>query len=377
VSLDTVLRSRELVLLIQNGDSPPLTVSAVRVKRRPVYLTFLARQAGAFHLLSGNTQCAAPHYDLAALGLNLSSVPVSAISLPPSAVNPDFHAPEVLPGIELHGAPIEVKAWKYRKEVKHSGGNAGQFELDLDVLAHSQSGFADLRLLLGSNQVPYLIQHTSIRRTLLPEVVSTNDSKNPKLSRWIVKLPQSGLPITRLSCVAQTLLFERSLSLYEELADERGDTYLHALGTATWVQTPEGRTREFALTLAGSPQSDTLILETENGDNSPLELNQFKVFYPASRILFKAPPDAELYLYYGNPEVSAPSYDLSLVANQLLAADKQTASLSAEEQLKKSFWHDQQAPAKGGMIFWGVLAVVVVGLLLIIARLLPKAPPTG
>ena len=53
----------------------------------------------------------------------------------------------------------------------------------------------------GSNQVPYIIQRTSISRSLTPAVTATNDAKNPKLSRWIIQLPQAGLPLTRLTCV--------------------------------------------------------------------------------------------------------------------------------------------------------------------------------
>src|ERR1035438_6367585 len=77
VPLETQVRSHELVLLIKNGDSPPLPVSAVRVERRPVYLVFLARSAGTFHLLTGNKLCAAARYDLAALGANLKTTAVT------------------------------------------------------------------------------------------------------------------------------------------------------------------------------------------------------------------------------------------------------------------------------------------------------------
>jgi hypothetical protein len=375
VPMEELLRSRELVLLIKNGDSPPLSVSAVRVHRRPVYLVFLARQTGTYHLLTGNVNCDAPRYDLAGLNMNLQSVAVAAIQLPPPADNPDFHAPEVLPGLELTGTPLDVSGWKFRKPVKMSGGYAQQIELDLDVLAHAQPGFADLRLLHGSNQVPYIIQRTSISRVLTPAVTSTNDAKDLRLSRWIIKLPQSGLPITRLACVAQTPLFERSLSLYEELTDDRGDTYRRPLGGATWSQTPDRPSKQFSVALDGAPQSDTLFLETENGDNPPLKLEKFTVVYPVTRILFKAKPDDELFLYYGNSQVSPPSYDLSLVASQLLAADKKIASLGSWEQLKKSSWFENQRPGSGGVIFWGVLAVVVVVLLVIITRLLPQSSP--
>jgi hypothetical protein len=373
VPLENLVRSRELFLLIRNGDSPPLPISAVRVERRPVYLVFLAPQPGTYHLLTGNARRAAPRYDLAALGMNLKGVAVAPIKIPPPTNNPNFRAPEVLPGLELSGAALDVSEWEFRKSVQMSSGGAQQIELDLDVLAHAQPGFADLRVLHGSNQVPFIIQRTSISRLLIPTVAATNDAKNLKLSRWIIKLSQSGLPLTRLTCVAQTPLFERSMSFYEELADERGDKYRHELGSASWMQTPEHNSKEFVLNFDSVPQGDTLFLETENGDNPPIELGKFTVFYPATRVLFKAKPDDELFLYYGNPHASSPSYDLNLVAGQLLAADKKTASLSPEEQLKKSSWRENEVPGKGGIVFWGILATVVVVLLTVISRLLPKA----
>jgi hypothetical protein len=141
------------------------------------------------------------------------------------------------------------------------------------------------------------------------------------------------------------------------------------------VQKPDRKSREFFLTLDSPPQSDTLFLETHNGDNPPIALEKFQFFYPATRILFKAGSDDELFLYYGNPRVASPSYDLSLVAGQLLSADKAIASPGTEQQLLKSSWRDHEIPGQGGVVFWGILALVVVVLLVIISRLLPKSPP--
>ena len=376
VPLDSLVSSRELFVLIKNGSSPPLPISAVHVERRRVYLVFLARQPGAYHLLTGNAQCDAPQYDLAALGMNLKDVAVSTVRISPPSHNPDFRAAEVLPGLEVTGAALDVSDWKFRKPVKISNdGGAQQIEPDLEVLAHARPGFEDLRVLDGSNQVPYVVQRTSISRALTPTVTQTKDAKDPKLSRWIIKLPQSGLPIARLTCVTRTPLFERSLSLYEELTDERGDKYRRVLGGATWTQTPERQSKEFTLALDGPVQSDTLFLETDNGDNPAIELEKFTVFYPATRILLKAKQGDELFLYYGNPQVAPPSYDLSLVAEQLLTAEKNGASLLAEEQLKGSSWYKDQIPSQGGVLLWGILALVVVVLLFIISRLLPNTQP--
>jgi hypothetical protein len=375
VPLDRQIRSRELYLFIKNGDSAPLPVDEVRVERRPVYLIFLARQEGTFHLLTGNSRCEAPRYDLAALRINFKNVAPAPVEIPAPANNPEARAPEVLPGIELTSAALDVSPWRFRKPVKLSGEGVQQVELDLDVLAHAQANFADLRLMRGSNQVPFLIERTSISRALTPVVTATNEAKAPKVSRWQIQLPRAGLPLTRLACVARTPLFERSVSLYEEAVDERGAAYRRALGGASWQQTPDRKSKEFPLTLESAPQSATLYLETGNGDNPPVELAQFQVFYAATRVLCKGEAGGNVLLYYGNPRAQSPHYDLSLVAGQLLAAERHVASLSSEEQLGKSGRGENPAAGSGSLAFWGILAAVVAALLLIISRLLPKSPP--
>ena len=375
VPLDSLVRSHELLLFIHNQDSPPLPIAAVRDERRPVYLVFLARQAGTYHLLTGNGHCAAPSYDLAALSMNLKAVAVAPVKLPPPVNNPDYRPAEVLPGIEQTGAALDVTAWKYRKPVNISHAGAQQLELDLDVLGHAQPDLRDLRLLHGSNQVPYIVERTSISRSLTPVVTATNDTKDLTLSRWVMKMPQANLPVTRLSCLTRTTLFQRDVTLYEVLTDEQGEKYRHNLSSASWIQKPDRKSREFFLNFDNSPQSDTLFLETHNGDNPPIELENFQLFYPVTRVLFKAASGDEIFLYYGNPRVDSPRYDLSLVAGQLLAADKAPAVLAAEQQLRKSSWREHEIPGTGGVVFWGILALVVVVLLFIISRLLPKSPP--
>jgi hypothetical protein len=371
--LETRVPARELVLLIRNEDSPPLPISAVRIERRPVYLVFLARQTGTLHLLTGNKSCPAPRYDLSALDASLKDAAVQPLEITSLAQNPDYRAAEALAGLEVAGAILDVSAWKFRKPIQLARDGAQQVELDLDVLEHADSDFADVRVLSGSNQVPYIVQRTSISRTLVTSVTATNDAKNPKLSRWLIKLPKSNLPLTRLVCSAKTPLFQRSMSLSEQLYDERGDIYRRPLASAVWTQTPERKSTEFSLTLDRPPRSDNLILETENGDNLPIELDKVTVIYPATRLLFKAKAGNRLLLYYANPRVPPPSYDLNLVSRELLSADKAPASLGTEEQLLKASWAEKGTPGTGGVIFWGVLALVVIGLLLIISRLLPKS----
>src|SRR5205823_2794549 len=68
VPIEKQIYGRELVLLIDNGDSPPLLISEVRADRRMTRLLFFAPAAGSYSLLSGNSQCDPPRYDLSQLG---------------------------------------------------------------------------------------------------------------------------------------------------------------------------------------------------------------------------------------------------------------------------------------------------------------------
>jgi hypothetical protein len=323
-------------------------------------------------LLTGNPLARAPRYDLARLNLDFNLITNAAVTLPPLADKPDFRAPEALPGLDPGGAPLDLSAWKYHQWLNLAGGGALHLELTPAVLAHAQPGLADLRILRGTNQIPYIVQHTSLGRALIPAMTATNDVRNRTVTRWILQLPYPGLPLTRLACAARTPLFERSLTLYEELMDERGDTRRHPLGGGTWRQTPEHPVPEFSLTLDGAPQGGALFLETDNGDNPPLELEHLSVYYPVTRLLFKARTNDTLQLCYGNPQAAAPGYDLRLVAGQLLAADKSTATLAGEELLQKTVVREHPHPGTGGVVFWGMLALVVAGLLAVIASLLPK-----
>jgi hypothetical protein len=375
VPLRGQIRSRQLLLFVNNGDSPPLNITAVRVKRRPVQLLFLARQAGACTLLTGNSHCSAPAYDLSALEVNTKTIPVSAVPLPPPVDNPGYQAPEVLPGITDNGAALDVSAWAFRKPVKIVRAGAQQLELDLDALAHAQSGLQDLRLLHDARQIPFIVEHTSITRSIEVSATATNSEKHSGLTQWTIQLPEAGLPVTQLACTAQTTLFHREMTLYEELEDERGTKYRQPVAQESWMQTPDHTNREFVLQIDGPLHGDQIFLETHNGDNPPIDLQNFRLFYSASRILFKATTNEPVFLYYGNARVQPPQYDLNLVGDQLVMADKAVASLSAEERLQASAALDHRPSGKGTLALWSVLGLVVVVLLWLIARLLPKSPP--
>ena len=163
-------------VLIKNGNSPPLPISAVRVERRPVYLVFLARRPGIYHLLTGNAQCDAPQYDLAALGHEserrgrFTDQSSAAIGQPGFSRAGSFaRSRSNRRGARRFGLEIP----QAREDFQARG--AQQIELDLDVLAHAQAGLrgfarvatAAIRCLTSSSARPSAVRsrRRSRRRT--------------------------------------------------------------------------------------------------------------------------------------------------------------------------------------------------------------------
>jgi hypothetical protein len=375
IPIDTQIRGRELIVLIDNGDSPPLVIDAVDADRRVTQLIFLTREQGRYQLLSGNPQCSTPRYDLSELGDQLKSA--AAIELRPAALFeiPDYKPLDNLAALPLMGGRIDLAAWKFRNPVQVSKAGAQQIELGPDVLARAAPDQRDLRIVTEDRQLPFLFERTSIYRSVPLPQIAADDQKKPRLSRWSLRLPQAGTPITRVTCASGSALFQREMRLWEEVANEQGDTFPRELGRASWKKAPNQAAQEFAIQLEVTPRSGTLVLETDNGDNRPIELHDFRGNYPVTRVVFKAASDftQAIWIYYGNPSAAFPRYDVTLVADQLLRADRAAATLGPQNGTgSKTERITQTLSGSARYIFWGILGLVVAGLLLLISRLLPK-----
>lgn len=374
ISVDRLVSTREVVVLIENGDSPPLSISEINLDRQPVYLVFLASSGGVHQIFLGNYKVVAPRYDIASLATKVKDLEARELAWSRLESNPDHHSEEVLPAIPWLGASLDTKDWTYRRLIHMEAPGVQQLELDPSVLSRAQPHLADIRLMREGRQVPYILERTSLRRTLTLEVVAIDDPKRPRHSRWSMKLPERSLPIAGVVCDSSTPLFQREMRLYEMLRDDRGERYPRELGFASWQRTPGHPRRQLSIQLAAPPQSDELMMETDNGDNPPIVLEKARGTYPVARVLFNVPEMSSLSFHYGNPRAVAPSYDLSLVADQLLRAPRRAARLGDPDRTERRGWLGAEgAGGVGTFVFWLVLTVVVVGLILIVARVLPKS----
>jgi hypothetical protein len=375
IPIDKQILGREVIVLIDNGDSPPLTVNGLHGTRRVTNLVFFAREPGRHQLLSGNSQCPAGRYDLSELGDQLKNAEAIEVRLESLVANPDYKPIDNLTSLSLTGAKIDLAPWKCRKRIQVSKPGTQQVELDVDVLARSAPDQRDLRIVVEDRQLPFLFERPSISRSVPLAAAPANDLKKPRISRWSLKLPKPGIPVARVTCAANTALFQREMDLWEELTNDRGDKFPRKLGHASWKKVPGETTREFEIHLNAAPVSDTLFLETDNGDNPPIDLRDFRGHYPVTRVVFKTPPDSSqpIWLYYGNPDALLPRYDVALIADQLLRAEHSPATLGQQENMHSKTERIIRTLSGSSLyIFWAVLALVVVVLLLLISRLLPK-----
>lgn len=360
--------ARELTIRIENGDSPPLAIDGVTVRQRPVWLVFNATSVGRYELLTGNDAAAAPRYDLSAFAVRLRDTKPTNVTPGPLVPNPRFQAVDRLADAPLLGAPIDVSSWRHARVVRLQMDGIQQLELDPAVLAGSANDCADLRLVREGRQIPYVIERPPLSRTLRLPIDPAAVPDAPRLSRWELKLPQAGIPITRLTLRTTTPIFQRWVRVLETATDERSGAYDRVLAESDWHRTP-GAPDTLSVSLTARPPSATLRLETDNGDNPPITLASAEIAYPVIRLLFKA--DAgPVTLHYGNQNAFAPRYDLALIADQLLAAEKHIATLDAAPPVSTP--RTGFVATHAGVLFWSALGVVVLVLLGVVAKLLPK-----
>jgi hypothetical protein len=374
VPLDFTAVTRELLLHITNENNAPLAIQQVRILRRPVWLIFNAVENGTYRVLTGNVQVSSPSYDLARFAADWQTLPETTMVLSKPEPNPNYQRRDALADTPLLGSALDVSRWKFRKKVSPVAAGVQELELDLEVLAHAEPGFSDLRLIRDGRQIPYLVERSPLFRTLAFQPIEVNDPKKPQLSRWKFSLPLAGLPIQRLTVGSSTQLFSRRLQVFELTTDRRGESSRRPLSEfVTWSSTPDRPAPKLAIKLT-APMTDTLYLEIDNGDNPPIALADAQVEHSVVRLLFRSDV-SPLYLYYGETSTTAPKYDLELVASQLLNDEKNAVNLGGEERTDGRKEDVTLFSGKrGGIVLWASLALVVAVLLFAIARLLPKPP---
>lgn len=366
----------QLVLDIENGDSPPLKIDGVEATRYPVHLLFAAQDKGEWRLYSGNPLAIAPYYDLSALSSHLQSAPTGAATIGEIQPNPGYRKDGALGQFAESGSLIDTNGWRRRKPVLITQPGVQLLELDLEASCHHD--VQDLRLVQDGRQLPYLVIPQRNTHTVSLPAVVVADPKRPTWSRWKLDLPFENLPLQRLEIDTPTRVYERTLTVLETRPNRSGSSqhYSAVLGGVTVRNREEGKST--IVPLSSRPVGREIWIEADNGDNTPMEITAVRGAYQVVRLKFQAlPGGSPVYLYYDNPSVPAPRYDLRLVERELNLATPSTATLGPEEAVAPGKRKAEDESGAGSAFLWVALAAVAGGLLWVVVKLLPEQPPGG
>jgi hypothetical protein len=376
IPLHRRIAERSLVAGFRNGDSPPLSVTGAWMRYYPTVVVFHAGEAGEWRLLTGNRAASAPDYDLDRLRPALAAAGGQVPVLGPLAAKADYQVPPVLPGVEPAGAAIGLEQWARRRPVELATGGVIRIELDALALASGRTDLGDLRLVQNGRQIPYLVKPERVMREVKPGMVLLPaDPKRPTVSRWEIRLPVADVPFVELTARSPAAIFSRRMLALVERSDDLGNSWIETVGEAHWAKSG-GVDSPLVIHLGGARLPRTMILETDHGDNPAIPLEDVVLRYAAPSIAAKITGTDPLFLYYGNPKANTPQYDLRLVRGELMAADQQLSVLGGEEILKPHA-RDSRGIDAGSPWLWLALGGVVVALLVIVAKLLPKAAGNG
>jgi hypothetical protein len=271
-----------------------------------------------------------------------------------------------------YGAPVDVHAFAYRRDITLSAAGVVEVQLDAAALAHSAPGFADLRIVAdGGRQVPYLLrkqdESLAIRVAFERETSSSAGRwQGANVSRYLLRLPYRHLPSAQLVVHTSSRVFSRDVRL-ETTPPEGDDRQAEVLCSLVWSHTDEGSDAPDLTFDVASLDSPEVHLVIDEGDNSPLPVERPTLLLPSYRLRFARPPGVSLQLVYGNRALDAPRYDVALVPDSLWQAPAAPASVAPERTPPPS-----RLPA--GTAFWAALALAVVVLGVLIARLVRGNP---
>lgn len=366
--------TREVELVIRNGDSPPLRIDSIEATRHPVPVVFQADVAGEWQLFIGNAQAPEPRYDIAALADKLRDANANSVTASAVEANAAFRKTATAPEVGETGATIDVSAWSFQRPLQFKEAGVVELELEPEILARAANDLHDVRVVRDGRQVPFLAIKPGVERETDLSFVKVRDEKKPTLSKWDITMPFPNFPANELLLDSPTPLFMRTLSVTEQHDTEQGH-FERILGTANWQRRPGQAAGTFHLSLHTAPRSGIIHITTDNGDNAPLQITSVRAVHPVVRLLFRVPDTTPVHLCYGNRRAPHTRYDLDLVRREFETAAKVSSTLGDEEKLPGYEASRDGTIGKGSPWLWAALALVVGALLWIVAKMLPGQKP--
>ncbi len=370
------LTGGERVLEVVDGDAPLLRRLSARVSGPRTRLVYVAPE-GPLVLYYGNRVVRAADYGLEPLRARLAA----AGELPASALgaeepNPRFREAPPLQFAARPGAAVELSRYRF---VRRVGVPVREdlYALTLDAadLGLLRPDLADLRLVdAQARQVPFVLEPAAREEPVILEREALEAP--PGRTRWRFSVPRredrdrSALPVETLELNLAEGFFSRAARITVARPDGRS-------GEATaWSGRLERRAgADAALRLPLRTRAGAFTLEVEDGDDAPLTVSDARALVRVPRVAFKA-GGGELRLLLGDPQASAPRYDLAALRDEVLAYSAVAVQATPAEAsvAHRRGWRELLGQAPPTLLLWGALLAAAVALVALTLRLAGRPP---
>jgi len=281
--------------------------------------------------------------------------------------NPQWQPESLLKKYAVAGGPFDGKGFRWQTRLKVT--EAGYYRLVLNRDASLRQGFGTVRIVKDGLQVPYFSGPSEERKIDLATTPEYDKKKN--MTFWIVELPDRSSDLRELTAESAGI-FDRTVLIEIPLQGRAG---WQAWRTMRWQNTTQSSSI-LQVSLVGLPlDASKLRITMEHGDNRPIELRKLQASYGAPALLFLASAAGEYALYGGNEKVGAAKYDLTLVQAHLADVLPKTVEMGSIESASSAGFKNAIVGAFEDKS-WGLYAVlgaVTLILMIVIARLFPKA----
>ena len=367
----------EVEIEIDNGDNPPLDLKTVTARFAPQpWIYFESPDGQPLRARFGAPGLRAPSYDLEALrgafdseglarGVHYARFGESRRVVVTSG------EPAIADAVG-GGATIDQRDFQNRRLIEPGPPGLNAVRLDPAVLAGS-SRLDDLRIVDGDSvQVPYIQERLGEPTIVdLAEPNPAPEEAGERQSVYRLNLPFASLPAARLTIATTARVFERRVLLVREESRNRRDPPIRVtLDEEVWRNVDSGREPPLLNLQVPALSGAELLLIVDEGDNSPLQLENPKLYLPSYRLRFVRRDDRQLWLVYGKYGLPAPRYDLALLAPRVLGARVPEVALSDGEEELPTIGGDRI----GTIVFWAALVLALIVLFGLVARLLRRDP---
>ncbi len=369
----------EVMIEVDNGDNPPLELKTVTARFAPQpWIYFESPDGQPLTARYGASGLRAPSYDLVALREALGPEDIARDAeearfgetrvLVVTTTPEELAIEDAVGG----GAKINLAGFRTRRAVEEGPLGLNALRLDPAVLAGSRT-LSELRIVDGhSVQVPY-IQESLGEPTILDlaDLEPMPGQGGEGQSVYGMTLPYESLPTARMTITTTARVFERRVRLIRvETRTPRDPPIQVVLDEQVWRNRHTGREApHLSLTIPARAGAELLLIVDE-GDNSPLQLGNPKLYLPTYRLRFLRRNEEQLWLMYGQDGLAAPRYDLALLAPRVLGARVPEVGLSdVEEELPIV-----GVSRVGTIVFWCALVLALLVLFGLVARLLRRGP---